>query len=283
MRLNKAWFQELGIDNVKDFAPVSGGDINLAFKISTNDENYFLKVQPKNDETFFDHEIEGLNLINEVANAPKPIKSGTFERNGYLLMNYLEFGEGNQKDLGKMVAKMHEKHAPQFGLDHNIENAKNPKINTWQDNWSDFYINQRLNVLVEQIKKHGDWTVYRQSLMNRFQTKIREYYADHKVEPSLMHGDLWNGNVGFQADGTPILFDPDVFYGNREMDIAMTVLFGGFSQDFYDGYNEEYPLDEGWELRVPWYQTYYLLAHVNLFGENYGTSLESALQQSVDL
>ncbi|MFD1471867.1 fructosamine kinase family protein [Companilactobacillus mishanensis] len=283
MRLNKAWFQELGIDNVKDFAPVSGGDINLAFKISTNDENYFLKVQPKNDETFFDHEIEGLNLINEVANAPKPIKSGTFERNGYLLMNYLEFGEGSQKDLGKMVAKMHEKHAPQFGLDHNIENAKNPKINTWQDNWSDFYINQRLNVLVEQIKKHGDWTVYRQSLMNRFQTKIREYYADHKVEPSLMHGDLWNGNVGFQADGTPILFDPDVFYGNREMDIAMTVLFGGFSQDFYDGYNEEYPLDEGWELRVPWYQTYYLLAHVNLFGENYGTSLESALQQSVDL
>ncbi|MQS52859.1 fructosamine kinase family protein [Companilactobacillus mishanensis] len=283
MRLNKAWFQELGIDNVKDFAPVSGGDINLAFKISTNDENYFLKVQPKNDETFFDHEIEGLNLINEVANAPKPIKSGNFERNGYLLMNYLEFGEGSQKDLGKMVAKMHEKHAPQFGLDHNIENAKNPKINTWQDNWSDFYINQRLNVLIEQIKKHGDWTVYRQSLMNRFQTKIREYYADHKVEPSLMHGDLWNGNVGFQADGTPILFDPDVFYGNREMDIAMTVLFGGFSQDFYDGYNEEYPLDKGWELRVPWYQTYYLLAHVNLFGENYGTSLESALQQSVDL
>lgn len=282
MLINEDWYQELKLGKIKKIEPVSGGDINLAFKVTSDTGNYFLKVQTNNDESFFDHEIEGLNLINSVANAPKVIKSGSFQGNGYLVLQYVKFGQGSQYDLGQLVAKMHQKHAQQFGLDHNILNATNPKINDWQDNWGDFYVKQRLEVLEHEVKKKGYWNDYRENLINQLKTLLLEYYQDNPVQPSLMHGDLWNGNVGFEESGQPILFDPDVFFGNREMDIAMTLLFGGFNQDFYDGYQSIYPLKEGWNQRVPWYQTYYLLAHVNLFGEGYGPSLENALQQSIN-
>ncbi len=282
MLVNKDWYPELKLGNIENIEPVSGGDINLAFKVTSDEGKYFLKVQPNNDQTFFDHEVEGLNLINSVANAPRAIRSGTFENNGYLLLEYVEFGSGSQYELGQLVAKMHQKHSNKFGLDHNILNAKNPKINNWCDNWADFYINQRLEVLENEVKKKGYWNDYRQRLLDQLKKTIRQYYQAHPVKPSLMHGDLWSGNAGFEIDHQPILFDPDVFYGNREMDIAMTKLFGGFTQDFYDGYQSEYPLDTGWENRVPWYQSYYLLAHVNLFGESYGNALENSLRQSID-
>lgn len=282
MELNQEWFDQLGLANVTDCQSVSGGDINQSFSITTPQQKYFLKVQSDNNGSFFDHEIEGLKLIGSVANTPQPLKSGDFGNSGYLLMNYVDFGEGHDMELGQMVAKMHEKHNKQFGLDHNILNAKNPKINTWQDNWGEFYVNQRLEVLVKEVKSKFYWNQYREDLMVQLEDKILDYYQSHEVVPSLMHGDLWSGNVGYQADGTPILFDPDVFYGNREMDLAMTLLFGGFGREFYLGYAQEYPLESGWEERIPWYQTYYLLAHLNLFGEGYGPSLENAMRKSIN-
>ncbi|MQS97245.1 fructosamine kinase family protein [Companilactobacillus halodurans] len=282
MQIDKSWYDELNLGDIKQVQPVSGGDINLAFKITTAQKNYFLKVQPKNDQSFFGHEIEGLNLINSVANAPQVIKSGTFKNNGYLILNYIEFGTGSQFDLGKLVAQMHQKHASKFGLNHDVLNAKNKKINTWQDNWADFYINQRLEVLIKQVKQKNNWNGFRDKLMKQFEEMIREYYSKNPITPSLLHGDLWNGNASFQDDHQPILYDPDVFFGNREMDIAMTLLFGGFSEEFYRGYNDTYPMADNWQKRVPWYQTYYLLAHLNLFGETYGPSLENALMKSLE-
>lgn len=276
------WKQALQLGEVLNSTPVAGGDINLAFRIQTTAGDYFLKVQPNNNASFFDHEKEGLNLINQVARAPQVVKSGTFKNNGYLVLNYLDFGTGSQFELGQLVAQMHQKHAPKFGLDHDVLNAKNPKVNTWQTNWADFFIDQRLEVLVQKVKKKVYWNNYRDNLLKQFEEMIRDYYLKHPVQPSLLHGDLWNGNIGFLADGKPILFDPDVFYGNREMDLAMTLLFGGFSTDFYQGYDSVYPLAQDWQKRMPWYQSYYLLAHLNLFGETYGASLESALQQSLD-
>lgn len=282
MLIDKDWYTELKLGNIEKIEPVSGGDINLSFKVSSDTGEYFLKVQPDNDASFFDYEVEGLNLINSVARAPKAIRAGTFKDNGYLILDYLEFGQGSQYDLGQLVAQMHQKHADKFGLDHNILNAKNPKINNWQENWGDFYVKQRLEVLEEQVKSKGYWNNYREGLLNQLKNKVLDYYSDNHVKPSLMHGDLWNGNAGFLSDGMPILFDPDVFFGNREMDIAMTLLFGGFSADFYDGYQSVYPLEDNWEKRISWYQSYYLLAHLNLFGEGYGPSLENALNKSVN-
>lgn len=282
MELNQGWFKQLDVGEVLDCQEVAGGDINQSYAITTTDKKYFLKIQADNDKSFFDHEIEGLTLIGAAVNTPKVIKSGTYDGSGYLLMNYVEFGEGHDGDLGELVAKMHEQHNDQFGLDHNILNAKNPKINTWQDNWGEFYVNQRLEVLVKEVKNKFYWNQYREDLMVQLEDKILDYYQTHEVVPSLMHGDLWSGNAGYESNGAPILFDPDVFYGNREMDLAMTLLFGGFGREFYISYAQEYPLEPNWEERIPWYQTYYLLAHLNLFGEGYGPSLENAMRKSIN-
>lgn len=282
MILDDNWSKELNLGAIRQIKPVRGGDINQAFEVMTTSGNYFLKVQPHNDASFFEHEKAGLDLLGAVINAPKVIKAGSFQGNGYLVLNYLEFGTGSQFELGKMVAKMHLQTGPQFGLDHSVLNAKNPKINTWQDNWGDFFIDQRIKVLVDQVKQKVYWNDYRDNLIQKFESLVKSYYQDYLVEPSLLHGDLWNGNVGFLSNHQPILFDPDVFYGDREMDLAMTLLFGGFTEDFYKGYNSVYPLKKDWQKRMSWYQTYYLLAHLNLFGETYGTSFESALQQSID-
>ncbi|AUI71071.1 fructosamine kinase family protein [Companilactobacillus alimentarius] len=281
MQIDESWYSELKLGQIKSLQPVSGGDINLAFKVVSDEGTYFLKIQPNNKADFFDHEIEGLNLINSVVHAPQVIRSGTFQDCGYLILNYLEFGTGSQFDLGKMVARMHQKHASRFGLDKSVLNAKNIKINTWQTNWGDFYIKQRLEVLVDQVKKKGYWNEHRSNLMNDLESEIYQYYQTNPVTPSLLHGDLWNGNVGFDIEHQPVLFDPDVFFGNREMDLAMTLLFGGFNEEFYQGYNDVYPLEKHWQKRIPWYQTYYLLAHLNLFGETYGPSLENALSLSL--
>ena len=282
MLIDKSWYDELKLGQIQNVQAVSGGDINLAFKVISDTGEYFLKVQPNNNEGFFDHEIESLNLINSVANAPKVIRSGTFQDNGYLVLDYIHFGTGSQYDLGQLVAKMHQRHSLRFGLGHDVLNAKNPKINTWRANWGDFYIQQRLNVLINEVQKKGLWNDDRDKLMRQFEEKLTDYYQVHPITPSLMHGDLWNGNVGFQQNHQPILFDPDVFFGDREMDIAMTLLFGGFDEEFYRGYQDLYPLDKDWQRRVPWYQTYYLLAHLNLFGETYGASFNNTLRQSVE-
>ncbi len=282
LQIDKSWYQELNLGQIHQITPVSGGDINLAFAVESDQGKYFLKVQPNNQASFFDHEKEGLDLINTVANAPKVIRIGTFQNCGYLIQKFVDFSTGSQYDLGQLVAKLHQKHAPKFGLDHDVLNAKNPKINQWQSNWSDFYINQRLNVLVKLVKEKGYWNNYRQKLFTDYKDMIIKYYQKNPVVPSLLHGDLWNGNVGFEKNRQPILFDPDVFYGNREMDIAMTLLFGGFTDEFYQGYNSIYPLSHGWQQRMIWYQVYYLLAHLNLFGETYGPSLEAALEHSLN-
>ncbi|CAJ2234175.1 fructosamine kinase family protein [Companilactobacillus paralimentarius] len=282
MLVDESWYEELDLGKIEDVQTVSGGDINLAFRVIADTGEYFLKVQPDNNESFFDHEVESLNLINSVANAPKVIRSGTFRDNSYLILNYIHFGTGSQYDLGQLVAKMHQRHSLRFGLGHDVLNASNPKINTWRANWGDFYIQQRLNVLINEVQKKGLWNGQRDKMMRRFEEKLMEYYQVHPIIPSLMHGDLWNGNVGFEQNRQPILFDPDVFFGNREMDIAMTLLFGGFGKEFYQGYQELYPLDKDWQKRVPWYQTYYLLAHLNLFGETYGADFDNILKQSVE-
>jgi fructosamine-3-kinase len=177
-----------------------------------------------------------------------------------------------------MVAKVHQQHAEKFGLDHDFMAGKLPKDNTWQTDWITFYLDQRLNPLVKLATKKSRWNDWRQSQFQSMSDQFKKYYSTHQVVPSLLHGDLWSGNYLFTADGEPMLIDPDVFYGDRELDIAMTTLFGGFSQEFYQGYNSVYPLTIGVDKRLGWYQLNYLLAHLNLFGETYGPMVDQILR-----
>jgi fructosamine-3-kinase len=277
LTINQDWLAQLPLDHVEKIKSVSGGDINDSYLLETKTNRYFMKVQPGRGEKFFAHEIEGLNLLGAIANTPKIITSGEVNQDGYLILNWIDTGRGSQFELGKMVAVVHQQHVPRFGLDHNFTAGKLPKINTRQSDWVTFYINQRLKPLVNLAIKNGRWNDWRQTHFQSLCDQFATYYTTHQVIPSLLHGDLWAGNYMFEKTGEPMLIDPDVFYGDRELDIAMTTIFGGFDHDFYEGYNSVYPLLRGLNQRIGWYQLNYLLAHLNLFGESYGSMVDQIL------
>ncbi len=279
MSLSKAWLAQLPLTNIKAVTPVSGGDINAAYAVQTNQTRYFLKVQPQRGVAFFSHEVAGLNKLGAVVTTPKVIATGTINGDGFLLLSWLTSGDGSQFELGQAVARVHQQHAPRFGLDHDFTVGKIPKYNQWQTNWATFYTQQRLDVLVKLAQKQGLWSTVRDDHYQRLRQQLLVEKHMQTVQPSLLHGDLWSGNYLFTATGTPALIDPDIFYGDREMDLAMTTIFGGFDDDFYAGYQQVYPFAPGFEERLPQYQLYYLLAHLNLFGETYGPAVDRILQR----
>ncbi|WP_461239571.1 fructosamine kinase family protein [Paucilactobacillus sp. N302-9] len=276
--INQQWISQLPLDNITQVKPVSGGDINDAYQLQTPTQTYFLKVQPHHPSTYFDHEAAGLKLIGQVVTTPKPIAQGNINGDAYLMLNWIETGTGSQADLGQAVAQMHHQSAQQFGFDSVHESGAIKKDNTWQSSWADFYAQQRLDLLVVAAKQNHVWNNWRQQHFESMRQQFVAYYKKHSVQPSLLHGDLWSGNYMFASDGRPVLIDPDVFYGDRELDLAMTTIFGGFREAFYQAYEQSFPLASGFEDRLPWYQFYYLCMHLNLFGETYGAAVDRILQ-----
>ena len=138
-------------------------------------------------------------------------------------------------------------------------------------------MHQRLLPEVEAAKSNGVWNDWRAQHFDKMVTAFKHYYANHSVQPSLLHGDLWAGNFMFDDQGQPLLIDPDAVYGDREFDIATTTIFGGFEKDFYNGYQSVLPLGPGLNDRLSWYQFYYLCMHLILFGESYGPSVDQIL------
>ena len=279
MPVNRTWLSHLPIKNIISCTPVSGGDINESYCIRTPNAKYFMKMQPGRGKIFFAHEVEGLKLLSQAARVPKVITYGQVGQDGYLILNWLDFGTGSQYALGQTVAHVHQIHAKKFGLDHDFKVGRIPKINQWQDSWVTFYIKQRMDPLVRLTKKHGHWNSFREQHYQNLRKAFIKYYSDprHQVVPSLLHGDLWGGNYEFTADGKPMLIDPDVYFGDREWDLAITTVFGGFNQDFYRCYESVYPTKPGIRKRLPFYQVNYLMCHLNLFGEAYGPSVDNIL------
>lgn len=275
---NAEWFHSLPIAPVGSWQAVSGGDINDAYKvIGADDLPYFLKVQPHHPKKYFDHEMRGLQELHEVINTPKAFNSGEIDGDAYLLLSWIDEGPADEVALGKAIAKMHQKHHDEFGFYTNHRTKVLEKDNSWNPNWRDFYIHQRLLPEVDAAKKAGRWNKRRNDHFEKMVNTFDEYYSNHQVVPSLLHGDLWSGNYMFTEDGTPTLIDPDALYGDREYDLAMTTIFGGFPPAFYQAYNDVYPLEEGFEDRLPWYQFYYLCMHLILFGESYGPAVDTIL------
>lgn len=276
-KLSDQWLSQLPLTNIQSLKPVAGGDINDSYEIISDEGRMFLKVQPNRGKEFFAHEVEGIKLLSQVANVPTVIDYGEIEHDGFLILAWIDIGNGKQYELGQMVAQVHQIHHNRFGLDNDFTVGKFPKINTWQNSWSKFFINQRLEPLIKLAKEKGRWNNSRDHHYQILKQQIIEYDQTHKIKPSLLHGDLWSGNAIFTTTHQPMLIDPDVFYGDREFDLGITTVFGGFNDDFYRGYNDTYPLRPGFEKRVGWYQFYYVLMHVYLFGETYGTLLDSIL------
>lgn len=279
MSRNHQWFSQLPIKNIESWRPVSGGDINEAYQITADGKRYFIKVQPHHPADYFRHEINGLKALSQAVNTPTSLHNGVINGDAYLVLNWLDESTGSQTDLGRAVARLHQQTNDQFGFVDNHQTKALVKDNSWNDSWADFYVNQRLLPEVKVAADRGRWNRWREDHFQQLVKQFQQYYRGRDVKASLLHGDLWAGNFMFAGDHEPYLIDPDAVYGDREFDLAMTTVFGGFDEDFYHAYNAAYPFTPGLNDRLPWYRFYYLCMHLVLFGESYGPAVDRILSQ----
>ena len=271
---------------------VGGGCINQGYQVSDNKRTYFVKLNQASLVTMFEAEALGLQDMYDTATirVPKPICWGTAGSSCYIVLEWVGFGSGNNKSweaMGRNLAMMHKANSqfptpkspysppptPHFGWRMNNTIGSTPQINTWTENWAEFYAQHRLGYQFKLAKKRGGDFPQSQELL----AAIPELLEGHNVQPSLVHGDLWGGNAASTKDGEPVIFDPATYYGDREVDIAMTELFGGFAPGFYQGYNEVFPLDAGYEKRKTLYNLYHVVNHFNLFGGSYASQASSMI------
>ena len=260
---------------------IGGGCINQAYQLVGKDDRYFVKLNTATKVEMFAVEALGLKQMYETQTLiiPKPICWGVAQDNCYLVLEYYDFGRGNNQswiEMGRQLALMHEKGvANRFGWQENNTIGSTPQINDWYDNWADFFAEKRIGYQLQLARRHGG------SFPNSSEAieKIRVLLGAHNPTPALVHGDLWSGNASFTAEGEPIIFDPACYYGDREVDLAMTELFGGFPALFYQGYQEIYPLDNGYKLRKTIYNLYHILNHFNLFGGGYQSQSQRMIKE----
>ncbi len=262
---------------------IGGGSINSAYRVAGSDQIYFVKCNRASGIEMFTAEMEGLAEIaaTQAIRVPKPICCGVEAETSFLVLEYLELGSSKSStatDLGQQLAAMHRHERDQFGWTRNNTIGSTPQINTLTDRWIDFYREHRLGYQVRLARRQGysgAWNAEIERLMDQ----LDQFFVSYHPTPSLLHGDLWGGNYGTDRSGHAVLFDPAVYYGDRETDLAMTELFGGFPSQFYTAYDQAYPIDPGYEVRKPLYQLYHLLNHLNLFGGGYLGSVQSAIQR----
>ena len=261
----------------------SGGCINNAIHVGTTMGHFFLKWNDKVPDDMFEKEAAGLKLLRESGSVrvPAPLHYGKIAGKNFLLMEYLESGPASPDywgELGRALAALHKNHvSDQYGLNYDNYIGRLIQYNRFHGNWIDFFIHERLEVQLKLALESGKVDVH-------FAKKYRKFY---KVlpdllppgPPSLLHGDLWSGNVMTGPDGKAWLIDPAVYYGHREIELAFTKMFGGFGETFYMDYHEAYPLDPDFENRVDIYNMYPSMVHVNLFGTTYLGGVEYVLKK----
>ena len=262
---------------------VSGGQINEVYRVRMpGDLSLLYKWHAEPPEGFFEAEVGGLAAIAATDSLRVP-RVLAFSDQG-LLMEWLEppprgaaFDVSAQGEaLGRGLAKLHRVSREAFGFEHDNFVGLLPQQNRWSTRWSEFYRDRRLVPQLEIAACRGRLNARRRRLAERLLEALPGLIDDGAVRPSLVHGDLWGGNWLATAQG-PALIDPAVYFSNREMDLAMASLFGGFPDSFFQSYHEAFPLPPGHAERLPLYQLYYLLIHLNVFGEAYGPAVDRIL------
>lgn len=268
---------------IKSSHAVQGGDINQCYLLETNRGKYFLKVNASLfGLDFFEKEARGLVMLANAGaiRVPRPLFDGKFHQQVYLAMEYLEKGLPGSAfwtTFGESMANLHQHSQANFGLPYQNYIGRLQQQNNEHDNWYDFYTKERILCLVEKALARQLLSTKEASWAEIFCMKIRNLVPDEK--PSLLHGDLWKGNFLAQENGLPAVFDPAVYYGHREMDLAMAQLFNGFEPEFFEAYHSTYPLQTGWQLRSDIFQLYPLLVHLLLFGGIYKEQVVATLKK----
>lgn len=229
-----------------------------------------MKINAAEFADAFAAEADGLAALGEAGmRVPQPLRHGAAGGEAFLVLEYLELtGDGDFAALGRMLAAAHRSTGARFGWHRDNYIGATPQANGWCNDWTEFWLERRLRPQVELARANG-FEIQDHLFSERL-------LAGHRPQPSLLHGDLWNGNAGF-SNGQPVLFDPAAYYGDREADLAMTELFGGFPPQFYAAYEAALPLEPGYEKRKPLYNLYHLLNHLNLFGGGYLAQVQATL------
>lgn len=258
-------------------SPLTGGSINNVFLLDTSEGKKVLKLNETHRfPGMFDAEAEGLRELknSHTVDVPNVFATGETGRMAYLLLEYRE--KAPQKPdfwsrFAQDLAALHKTTAPKFGFHSSNYIGSLPQYNHHHASAADFYLSERLE---PQLKMALDNGFFFRGLENIFRN-ISE--AIPKEAPSLVHGDLWNGNYITNEKGLPCFIDPAVSYAPREMDLAMMKLFGGFPEEVYREYDEIFPLAPGFKNRVSLWQLYYLLVHLNIFGRSYLPQVKNIL------
>lgn len=270
---------------VVSFSHEGGGCINFAGKIVlSNGEQYFVKWNSASlYPGMFEKEAEGLNLLRREnkLKVPEVVAHGVDRDVAFLILEYIQRGYSSPNywtSLGEGLASLHQVSHQTYGLTFDNFIGSLPQNNEHHDSWSAFFIERRINPLVKKARDRGELS---KDFVKNFEKAVPvfESLCVTNESPSLLHGDLWSGNVFASDHELPVLYDPATYYGNREMEMAFTKLFAGFDQRFYDAYEQTYPMEDGHHERVDMYQIYPLLVHVILFGSGYLGSLKSALNR----
>lgn len=266
---------------IAELHPVAGGSINRCYRADTADgRHFFLKLNDATGAPIFAAESEGLREL-QVAGAvrvPEPLAHGVSGDSAWLLLEHLDLRPGSAAAagaLGTALARQHRYTSQRFGWHRDNTIGSTPQPNGWHEDWIDFWRERRLGFQVRLARQNG----YGAALGDRgerLSELLPKFFSGYAPVPSLLHGDLWGGNWAMAPDQQPVIFDPAVYYGDREADLAMTELFGGFPAEFYAAYERAWPMDRGYRHRRDIYNLYHVLNHLNLFGGRY-------LHQAIDL
>jgi fructosamine-3-kinase len=282
--LNTALSRQLSVKiQINHAERIHGGDINETFLLDTSEGRWFLKMNDaRKYPTMFERELSGLEELRAagVISVPKPFCYGTAGNRAFLLLEYLEKGSAAPdfwENFAASVVRLHEHTRPYFGLNDANYIGSIKQYNTPYTSWAVFYAFNRLMPLAKMA--FDNYRIDR-PVMQQLESLCRRLPQLFPEEPpALLHGDLWSGNFLVGSNGKVVIFDPAVYYGHREMDLAMTRLFGGFDTRFYYTYQAIRPLESGWQQRLGLCQLYPLLVHLNLFGGNYFNDVKDVLQQ----
>jgi fructosamine-3-kinase len=260
---------------------VSGGSISQAYRLEGGQESYFLKLNQSSMLDMFAAEAEGLEALLQgmAIRVPQPICWGEYGDFSYLVMENIELdGCLDTRQFGHHLAKLHQFPQEQFGWHRDNTIGSTPQINTWNENWIDFWREHRLGFQLGLAQSKG----ISGKLSNkgeRLMVLFPGLFDGYTPKASILHGDLWAGNWGADGQGMPVIFDPAVYFGDHEADLAMMELFGNPGRDFFSAYQDVFTLDPGYSVRKVFYNLYHILNHFNLFGGGYARQAEGMIDQ----
>lgn len=260
--------------------PVGGGCINEAYVLSRGKRSVFVKTNAADQSPMFEAEVAGLEALRETETVriPEVYASGVTGSHAWIAMEYLSMSrarQNSQEELGRQLAGLHRVTQSHYGWERDNTIGSTPQRNSPRKDWVEFLREERLRFQFSRAVQRGGQFEGAGELLDR----LGEFFGDYDPLPALLHGDLWSGNVGFTRGGQPFIFDPAVYFGDREAEFGIIEMFGGFGAGFYQGYAAEWPLDPGFDRRKDLYLLYHQLNHFNLFGSSYGPSVRKSIRR----